>query len=116
MDKIIENTSLETIGFMFVILIGVCVVCLIIIAVAKSARDNANNAQPLRCELAQVVEKQQLPANTIMSLSEMWVLFELEDGQRIRLIVKATNDLVVGDTGYLTWQGKAMRSFDRKVH
>lgn len=87
----------------------------IILAIAIGVIKARNNAQPLRTARAIVVEKQALPADAILSISRMWIMFETEDGMRLRLNAKALNTLCVGDVGRLTWQGNEILRFDREV-
>lgn len=84
----------------------------IIVAVMKKKEDDENNAQPVMTRKAKLVDKQQVAAGDIV-IGEIWTLFELEDGERIRLDAKPQNNLVIGDSGRLTWQGKRILRFER---
>lgn len=108
-----SDISMEDIFMVFAILIGIFLVSVIALNILKRKRDAEDDEQPTLSKKAKVIDKQQLPPNTIMSISEMWVLFETEDGQRLRLNAKAINNLVVGDEGYLTWQGRRIINFER---
>lgn len=93
------------------ILLGMAIVSLIFYAVAQNRREAENNAQPVRSATARVVDKQQIPVNTIAF--EVWVLFETQYGDRVRIMCPANNSYIVGDIGYLRWQGSKLYSFDR---
>lgn len=73
----------------------------------------ANNAQPVRKAVAKIVDKQQIQPGTIAF--EAWILFETEDGNRVRVMGKANNDYVIGDSGDLKWQGNRLIAFIRKI-
>ena len=85
----------------------------IVYGIMKKKEDAETAAQPLRKECATVVDKQRLDPGGII-IGEPWVLFELEDGNRIRLNAHPENSLVVGDMGILTWQGRKIKGFERK--
>lgn len=86
----------------------------IIVAVMKKKEDDENNSQPVMTRKAKLVDKQQVAAGDII-IGQIWTLFELEDGVRIRLNAKVQNSLVVGDSGLLTWQGKRIIKFERDL-
>lgn len=108
-----DDIGLEEIFFMFVVLIGVAIVFGIIFAVAKKSRDAENDACPIYESYAKVIDRQVPPPNYIPSLSELWVMFEVDDGSRRQLITKGTDIYVVGDEGMLVWQGKKVIRFSR---
>ena len=54
---------------------------------------------------------QRVDSNTIAVVT--WTLFETSDGNRVRLSGKANNTYVIGDKGYLKWQGTRLISFER---
>lgn len=84
-----------------------------IIAGVLKARDAAQNkTQPVRVKPAKVIDMQQVSSNEVV-FGEIWVMFEMEDGERIRLNAKANNTWMVGDKGTLTWQGKRILKFER---
>lgn len=93
------------------VMVGLAVVSLVIWAVMRNSQEAANNAQPVRSATVRVVDKQQIPANAIAF--ELWVLFETQQGERVRVMCPANNSYVIGDIGYLRWQGSKLHSFDR---
>ncbi len=94
----------------FITMVIISIICLII----KKGVDSKNASCPMQQMKARVVDKQNLPGNAIRSMSTMWVVFELENGLRKRMIIPATkDDMVVGDVGILSWQGEAMVAFSR---
>ena len=104
---------LGIIAILFIVMAAICVISLII----KKSADAKNASCPLQRMNARVVDKQQLPGNTIRSISTMWVLFEMENGMRKRFVIPATKEnMVIGDVGTLTWQGEAMVSFNRAAY
>ena len=109
-----NEVTMEEIFMVFAVLFGLLIVSFVFFAVAKNKRDADNNSKPIQSGKARLVDKQQLSSDTILSISEMWVLFELENGNRVQLIAKAQNNLVIGDEGYLTWQGNKILKFERK--
>lgn len=108
-----DDISLSDIFMFFMILVGLCAVMWIFVAILRGRQNAANKAQPVRREWAKVVDKQQLAPNAIAF--EIWVMFELKSGQRLRLTAKAQNSLIVGDEGTLTWQGSKVQNFQRSV-
>lgn len=98
----------------FVLLIMTVLVAVLwgIVFAMKSKEDSWNNAQPVQNQNAKLVDMQQVPAGQVV-IGEIWVMFELENGDRVRLNAKPQNSLVVGDKGVLTWQGKRILKFER---
>ena len=95
----------------FGVLIGLAVIVSIAYIIVSAVKDKQNSSQPIRKSFATIVS---VPLTTgIRSMSYVAVMFELESGARIRFIVKAAHDFVVGDTGKLTWQGDRILSFIR---
>lgn len=83
------------------------------IVFALKAKETAhNNAQAIQNDFAKLVDMQQIPAGQIV-IGEIWTMFELKDGSRIRLNAKVQNTLVIGDEGMLTWQGNKILKFER---
>ena len=106
--------SAENIIIFLAVFFIIDIIIIIVALAVKKSRESADKAQPVCRERAKIVDKQQLPPNAIvMSSTLIWILAELENGQRLRLNVKAQSGLVVGDTGYLTWQGSRVRNFER---
>ena len=104
--------DMEELFMMFAILAGLAVVSWTIVGVLAKKRNDEDARQPVRTEHAKLVDMQQVAAGQIV-IGELPVMFELDDGQRIRLGAKAQNSLVVGDTGQLTWQGRKILKFER---
>ena len=69
-------------------------------------------SHPVLTKTAKLIDMQQVPAGQIV-LGEIWVLFELQDGERLRLNANPQNNLMIGDVGILTWQGRRILSFKR---
>ena len=101
----------EEVLIFFGVLIGLMLLAFFIAAAVKGTQNAQNAACPMESKWAKVVDKQNLPGNAILSMSQMWVVFEFADGSRRRLNIPATQTVVIGDTGTLTWQGEAMISF-----
>ncbi len=116
LDKLyrFDELTLEDINLGIGILFGVVVFVWILVAIIKIVMKVENNSHPVQRAKAKVIEKQQLPPDTILSINNMWILFELEEGERLKLTAKALNSLVVGDVGMLTWRGNQIISFDRE--
>lgn len=106
--------SIEDLAMLFAILFGLMIVSLIFLAIIKKKQDAEDQAQPVRKEMAKVVDKQQIDSGGIV-IGEPWVLFEVEGGTRVRLSANPKNSLVIGDTGMLTWQGCKILRFDRNL-
>lgn len=80
----------------------------------KRKKDADNSRMPRYREMAMVVDRQQVPPGTVLLFDNPWVLFELQNGRRVRVsATKTCRDLIVGDRGMLTWQGDQMISFSR---
>ncbi len=108
-----DDISLNDIFLFLMILLGVCAVVWIFVAIIRGQQNASNALQPVRKEWAKVVDKQQIPPNAI--IFEIWVMFELKNGQRLRLLAKAKNSLIIGDEGMLTWQGNKLQNFERNL-
>ncbi len=102
-----SQSVVEALPMLFGILFGICIICWIVMAV----RNKQNESQPLQRQHAVLVEKPQIPANSICVIQNL--TFQLDNGSRICVSVPTTERLVVGDKGMLTWQGTAFRSFVR---
>ncbi len=105
-----ESFSEFALYFLF-FLIALAVLFAIIAAISSANRTSKNAACPVQSKHARVIDKPQLPANTLYA--EVWITFELDNGQRIRLLVNGNAQLFLGDAGMLTWQGDALRQFIR---
>lgn len=107
--------DMEELFMLFFSLLVLMVVMWVIAAVLKKKRDDEDNAQPVLTKQARLVDMQQIPAGQIV-IGEIWTMFELESGERVRLNAHAQNSLVVGDQGMLTWQGRKILKFERNVN
>ncbi len=102
--------SIENIFFFMAIMLGIAVIMWTIVAVITKKNEHENNAQPIKSETVKLVDMQQVNnglTNTVRAI------FELQDGQRMALMVNPQNTLVVGDIGKLTWQGNKILKFER---
>lgn len=108
-----NRISMEEIFMMFAVLFGLMAISFIALFIVRRKRDVEDKSHPIQRGRAKLVDKQQLAPGTILAISEMWVLFELENGRRLQLVAKAQNSLVIGDEGMLTWQGKRILKFER---
>lgn len=107
------DISMEDLFMFYAILIGILVIMWIFVAAVKKKQDAENRAQPVRKKKAKIIDMQKVESGAIV-FGEPWVLFELENGSRVRLNAKAENSLMVGDAGLLTWQGKKILKFERE--
>lgn len=102
----------------FLIIVVMFVAAGILGAVAKyleKQQEAENKTQPINSGIAKIVDMQKIETGVII-IGEPWILFELDNGTRIRLNAKPQNNLVVGDIGMLTWQGRKILKFERKVN
>lgn len=106
-----------TLSDMIGVFIGMLVLLALIYGILfymKGKEEQHNASCTMRRENAVVIEK--YPASGIAAgISEMPVLFELSNGDRVRLICKNGGEMVVGDKGCLKWQGNRYISFERDV-
>lgn len=93
------------------ILAGFGIVLWIFVISLHQKQSADNKAKPVEKAMAKLIEKPSLPNGAIPSLTYIPLLFEVENGQRVRLSVKATTTYVVGDAGELVWQGTNLISF-----
>ncbi|MBR2889157.1 MAG: DUF2500 domain-containing protein [Oscillospiraceae bacterium] len=105
-DITIEEIA-EILPFVFLGMLAVCGICLLIIKM----KDKENDKLPVLEMAARVIDKQQVASNEIAFV--IWIMFETEDGTRVRLSCKAQENYLVGDKGILRWQGTRLLSFDR---
>ena len=84
----------------------------IVAAVLRKKNEAEIKSHPVLTKTAKLIDMQQVPAGQIV-LGEIWVLFELQDGERLRLNANPQNNLMIGDVGILTWQGRRILSFKR---
>lgn len=90
--------------------IGCIVICLICFFIVKS-KDAENDEKPIRTAIAKIIDRDQPQPNSVTIVG--WLMFETEDGERVRVSIKAGHNYVVGDEGKLTWQGSRFISFER---
>ena len=105
--------DMDTIAILFGVMFGLLLLSWIFYAVAKNYREKEDDAQPLLKTYAKVIEKQSLNANSLVTSSASMIVFETETGERVRLCVDKM-ELVLGDSGMLTWQGKRFVAFERQ--
>lgn len=108
--RISDITTDDILSFALIFMC-VGVTCLFIMLAWKKKNDRETRYMPVEGMEASIVDKQQLSPNTYAF--EVWVLFEGDDGRRIRLMCKSNNDYVIGDKGYVKWQGTKLFSFER---
>ncbi len=103
----------EFVGPFLIVILVLGILSAIFIAISSVNRSSKNAACPIQSKHARVIDKPTVPANTICL--ELLVTFELDNGERVRLIVsgKSQSQLLLGDAGMLTWQGNALRQFIR---
>ena len=109
-----DDIKIEDIFLFLIVMCGIAVVACIFAAVAKKRHEDNNASYPVQRSHAKLVDKPQTAANGIVIYSMIWVLFDLDDGRRVRLMVSGTQfPYVVGDSGDLTWQGDSLLAFQR---
>lgn len=109
-----DDIRIEDIFLFLIVMCGVAVIACIFAAVAKKDHEDTNATYPVQKGHAKLVDKPQTAANGIVVYSRIWVLFDLDDGTRVRLLVSGTQfPYVVGDSGELTWQGDSLLGFHR---
>lgn len=86
-------------------------IMLIILAIIRYRKKTQNADQPMESAQATVVDRQ--PVGTVPTAYGIWIVFDLADGRRIKLYDKTSTDLIVGDTGQLSWQGDSVVYFSR---
>ncbi len=102
-----SDSFLETLPIIF----GVCLGFILIFGIIVAAKNRENASKPMVTKHATLIEKPQIPPNAISVA--MWLVFQLDNGERIRVQASGNPSLVVGDQGMLTWQGTALRGFVR---
>lgn len=107
--RISDITVEEILQFGFPVLFGMAIISLVLYLGLKHARDAENDARPVQRANAKVIDKQQVAPNSIVF--EIWILFETESGERVRVSCPANNNYVIGDCGCLSWQGSKLHSF-----
>lgn len=94
--------------------IGVMLILGIIGLIINAKNDAKDNASPINQEMAYVISKNNDTINLNFE-TYIYILFETEKGERLKLLAKAQNLLAVGDFGLLTWQGRKVINFERKI-
>lgn len=104
----------QLMGGLFGLLVGGVFISIVLYIVCATIKAK-NSKQPIESKWAKVVEKQVgnakdsiVPGNETIS-----VCFEFENGSRKVMHISASQGLLVGDTGLLTWQGTVFISFKR---
>lgn len=111
--EVVESVTVgELFTILFGVLFGMAVIAGVFYLIVASRRNSYNSSQPTRHENAVVVDKQQLPANSIGF--QVWVMFETERGERVRLLCERNHNYIVGDKGRLSWQGDKLHSFTQR--
>lgn len=114
MSSFIRDISLEDIFMFFAIWFALLIILAVAVIIIKKKRDAEDKAQPVRRKNARIIDMQRFDAGEIV-IGEPWVLFELENGSRVKLNAKQKNHLMVGDVGLLTWQGRKILKFERNI-
>lgn len=105
----------EDLTTILIAILVIGVICTVALVVIKNREVEANARLPIRKELAMVVEKEQLPLDTVIVIDNPWVTFELRNGSHVRVRSSRHGELITGDIGMLSWQGDRMISFTRNV-
>lgn len=101
--------------FLFLLtLVGLNIVLWTAYGIIARKKESEINKHPIKKQKAKLVDMQRIAAGEIV-LGEIWVLFETQDGRRLRLNANSKNQLVVGDVGMLTWQGTKIHKFERTL-
>lgn len=108
LGDITANDIAEMLPMFFLICIAICVICFILI----KAKDSQNNDKPIRIARARIIDKDQPTSNAVTIIG--WLLFETDEGERVKISIKAGHNFVVGDCGKLTWQGTRLINFIRE--
>lgn len=94
-------------------MIAIAVIMCVILLVLRKKNERENAKKPVLTVGATLIDKQQIQPGQI-PIGGIWVVFELENGDRVKLIADMRNSLMIGDTGTLTYQGNKILGFDRK--
>ena len=108
--RLSDLTTGDILFFAMVMMIACAVFC-VIAGILKKREDEKNSYLPVRGMQATIIDVPQLQQNTIAF--QVPIMFETSEGNRVRLLCKANHDYLVGDTGYLQWQGSRFISFER---
>lgn len=105
------DLTTDDVGGMLLVLMGLMVViCVVCFAIIKS-KDAENNSKPVLSMRAKIIDKDSVAPGTVAFV--IGVTFETEDGNRVELSCSAKEHFMVGDTGFLKWQGTRLISFER---
>ena len=106
------NVTIDDLTILFGVLGGLLVFMLIVYSVLRAVQNSKDDNEPVETSKAKVVDKPQTGNEIVITAP---VTFELEDGRRVRLSVRgeAFMNLLVGDSGELTWQGSRYIDFKR---
>lgn len=97
---------LELLPSFLVVCAIICLACYIIVKI----RGAENDALPIAGADATIIDMPRIGSNQIAITT--WVMFETSDGRRMKLSCGANNHYVIGDKGYLRWQGTRLVSFE----
>ena len=89
------------------VLVTVIVLSFVTILIVTRIMDVKNKNKPIQGMRAKVLEKRGEQSMIVR------ILFQTEDGDRVELACSAKNKYVVGDEGFLKWQGTRLISFER---
>ena len=108
------DVTIDDLIMMFSVLIGLLVFMLIVYGVLRAAQKSKDDNEPVETSKAKVVDKPQTGNGIVITAP---ITFELENGRRVRVSVdgKEFMNLLVGDSGKLTWQGSRYIDFKREL-
>ncbi len=93
-----------------VTMVFIAIVAIMTLAGVKSI-DNKNASSPIMKKHGTVADRESINGNSVL-FAETSILFVFDDGSRVRLRIPGQSNLVVGDTGTVTWQGTAFQNFE----
>jgi len=103
--------SIADLEIMFGVLFGLSILIGVVCGVVVAAKKRSNASKPIVEGVVRVADIQQVTVAGVAPMSQ--ILFEFEDGNRVKLYVDQTHHYVVGDKGYLKYQGNELISFER---
>lgn len=106
----IGDITIEDLAGMIPIFFLVCIAIMGICYIIVKAKEAENNAMPIQEMDATIVDMARPEQGSVIAT---WVLFESEDGNRVRVTCNGDNEYVIGDKGYLKWQGTRLIEFKR---
>lgn len=105
------DLTMDDVGGMLFVLMGVmAVICVVSLFILKM-KDAENDTKPVLGMRAKIIDKDHVAPGTVAFV--IGVTFETEDGNRMEISCNAREHYVVGDTGFLKWQGTRLISFER---